>query len=404
MSGYVSKDYVHEGCGLILVPDEVWEMVPYSVQKNIKKAASHGVTIHKVPGKKEDLDILRSMWYNPDDPNIPSELHPEEYMYIAYNNESEPIGAIILLPVGNHLFLNNLAGNAKGKELRIQDYLLWYCVNAFKDSGFKYIDVGVSFRTSLYEFFKKWKTFSYPVIFNKPKYIVNIGFEPFDLNHYSSFIDEESAKKTIEIIEELTSCNKFTYVPTMDYAAEIIQKTGNEFIDCTYTFPVIPKDIITAVDLTKIFSVQFGAIIFNESINDQELWNGYKCLDVFKRSLVFGAMIEEISGFYLLIARRKQNHRILEQYFAQEDILPIKKEENIPSAFYFINGVNDRFTKKLHDFEISHSYNPETGEIGLPVHQNLNKYQLEYLYAIFRGVLNLCSEWVHTDVYKEYKK
>jgi len=80
-------------------------------------------------------------------------------MYIAYNNLNEAIGVIILLPVGNHLFLNNLAGNTKGKELRIQDYLLWYCVNAFKDSGYKYIDVGVSFRTSLYEFFKNGKLF-----------------------------------------------------------------------------------------------------------------------------------------------------------------------------------------------------------------------------------------------------
>jgi hypothetical protein len=404
MSGYVSKDFVHEGCGLVLVPDEVWELVPYSVQKNIKKAASHGVTIHKVPGKKEDLDILRSMWYNPEDPNIPSELNSEEYMYIAYNNESEPLGAVILLPVGNHLFLNNLAGNVKGKELRIQDYLLWYCVNAFKDSGFKYIDVGVSFRTSLYEFFKKWKTFSYPVIFNKPKHIVNIEFEPFDLNHYKSVIDEDTAKKTIEIIEQLTSSSKFTFVPSMDYAVEIFNKSDNEFFDYTYSFPLIPKDKIVAVDLTKIFSVQFGALIFNESINDQELWNNHKCLDVFKRNLVYGAMLEEISGLNLLIARRKQNFRILEEYFAQEDILPVKKEENIPSAFYFINGVHDRFSKKLIDFEITHSYNPSTGEIGLPVHQNLNKYQLEYLYAIFRGVLNLCSEWVHTDVYKEYKK
>jgi len=83
----------------------------------------------------------------------------------------------------------------------------------------------------------------------------------------------------------------------MDYAVEIINKSSKEFIDCTYEFPLIPKDKTAAVDLTKIFSVQFGALIFNESISDPELWNGYKCLDVFKRTLVYGAMFEEISCF-----------------------------------------------------------------------------------------------------------
>ncbi len=401
MSGYISKDFVHRGCGLLLKPEEVWEEIPYSVQKNIKKAQTNNVKIEKVSGTQSDIEILKSMWYDPEDPNMPNRLSENEFMFIAYNSRNIPVGAVILLPVGNHLFLNNLAGNEEGKALRVQDYLLWHCVNYFEDSNFKYIDVGVSYRQTLYDFFRKWQTISYPVIFNVPKYSYDTALNPFYLNHYNSEINEDNIKKTQKLLTSILKGRQYTFVPDMDEASKIMIRLGYEFVENTFNFTDSSSEKPYAVDLTKLFSVQFGVLIVNLSIDDKSLWNQHRALDPFKRDLVYTNITGELEELNVLIALRKRNIDILDNYFDLEGIKSYRKDEIIPSAYYFTNDFNSRYHTKLQEFGISHYFDSVSNEIGLPVHQNLSKFQLEYLYAIFRGVLNLCSEWVHTDVYSD---
>lgn len=402
--GYVSKDYIQEGCGLTLDPELVWETVPHSVRKNINKAERSGVKAIKVSGTPQDIDVLRSMWYKPDDPNMPHELSDSEFMFITYNAENQPIGAVILLPVGNHLFLNNLAGNELGKELRVQDFLLWHCVNYFKESGFKYIDVGVSYRESLYNFFRKWKTFTYPVIFNKPEIPLHISIFPFDSAKYNINADDNVENKSIELLQELSGINQFTFVPNTQIAENIIRQNGFEPENLTFQFPNYKTDRIFFIELPRIFSVQFGAVIFNLEIPDKTMWNTYMSLDVFKRKLVFNSILPELKEYKSLVDKRFSNHNYLTGLFSQEDIFPVNKNEKLHSAFYFTHDQNHRFHKKLEEFSISHYFDETSIEIGLPVHQNLTRFQLDYIYGIFRGVLNLCSEWVSTDSYKNYKK
>ncbi len=400
MSGYVSKDFVHTGCGLALDPDMVWDTIPYSVQKNIKKASKEGVTARKVAGNADDIEILKSMWYDPQDPNMPNQLNENEFMFIAEQN-GEPIGAVILLPVGNHLFLNNLAGNPAGKLLRVQDFLLWHCVNHFAGSKFKYIDVGVSYRESLYNFFKKWKSFGYPVIFNPPKIKLNISLNPFTANNLTSKVSEDVAE-TLKTLKSSIGSAAITFVPSAEQAINILNKLNFEPIERTYEWKS-PNSEPYFIDLSKIFAVQFGSIIVNLEIGDKDMWNNYHCLDVFKRQLVFSTIANELFEMDVLIALRKRHKGIFEELFNLEDIKAEKKNELIPSAFYFKHEHNYRFNKKLTEFGIEHIYREERGEIGLPIHQNLNRNTIEYIYAIFRGVLNLCSEWIHTDTYKDLK-
>lgn len=403
MSGYISKDFVHRGCGLDINPDKVWVSVPYSVQKNIKKAESGCIRVEKVVGNADDIKVLKSMWYDPEDPNIPACLSELEYMFLAYNSENLPIGAIILLPVGNHLFLNNLAGNEQGKILRVQDYLLWYCVNHFKDSQFDYIDVGVSYRQTLYDFFKKWQTISYPVIFNVPAKKLNISLEPYCDIHYNPNIDRNKIRMAENALNNLLKGRKFTFVPNMEQAAKIIEINGHKFLNNSYNF--LDETVTTpfVIDLTKIFSVQFGVLIVNLSIDDKAMWNEYRAWDPFKKEFVFTNIADELESISVLIARRKRNIDLLDHYFGLDRIKSSPKNEAIPSAFYFNYDLNDKYHNKLNDFGISHFYDENSCEIGLPIHQNLTKFHIEYLYAIFRGVLNLCSEWVHTDVYNDLK-
>ena len=70
--------------------------------------------------------------------------------------------------------------------------------------------------------------------------------------------------------------------------------------------------------------------------------------------------------------------------------------------FVFEHEQNQRYSAKLTEFGINHFYDNDK-TVGLPIHQELSSSQIEYLYAIFRGVLNLCSEWEHTDKYDNYK-
>lgn len=401
MSGYISKDFIHRGCGLVLSPELVWNSVPYSVQKNVKKAEKNNVKVIKVSGTKNDLEILRNMWYDTNDPNLPSQINANEYMFIAYNSQDIPIGTVILLPVNNHLFLNNLAGNSEGKSLRVQDYLLWYCVNYFENSDFKYIDVGVSFRHNLYNFFKKWQTVSYPVIFNVPSIKLDISLYPFNANNYKSEISLQNIDKSKEILSKILDNREFTFIPNLYEAQKIFNILNIDFEENSYNFVNNQSKKPFIIDLSKVFSVQFGVLIVNLNLDDKTIWNDFKALDIFKRDLVFSSICEELKEFDLIISKRKNNIEKFNNFFSLEDIVYIEQNEIIPSAYYFESEFNNRFHNRLNDFSIPHYYNEKNNIIGLSIHQNISFYQIEYMYAIFRGVLNLCSEWIPTNHYSD---
>ncbi|HRP03015.1 MAG TPA: hypothetical protein PLE30_10260 [Candidatus Kapabacteria bacterium] len=401
MSGYVSKDFIHNGCGLNIDPELVWNNIPYSVKKNIRKAERNDVIVIRKEGNEEDLNVLRNMWYDPQDPNLPSRLKPEDIMYIAYLGNS-PIGSIILLPVGRHLFLNNLAANELGKENRAQDYLLWYVVNDLKNSQYTYIDVGVSYRKNLYDFFIKWHTFNYPVIFNKPKINNPINLDPFEKTH-----DYENTalkyKESEELLIELVKSNKFTFVPNIDIAKNICSIENLNYIDATFNHSVIDDSAIFIIDLPKIFSTQFGALIINLKIEDTVMWNKYRSLDVFKREFVYLSINNELKSLPTIIHKRNENYQYIERLFQIDGIKGLDKKETIRSYFYFSDINNQQYSFKLNEFNIEHLFDKTSNTIALPIHQNLNISQLNLIYGIYRGILNLCSEWVHTDYYSDIK-
>lgn len=399
--GYIGKDVVHDGCGLPFSPKRVWDNIPYSVQKGIKKAEKNNVRIEKVIGNSEDIEILKGMWYDPNDPNMPRELRECDYMFIAFLGEVA-IGATILLPVGNHLFLNNLAGSPRGKELHIQDYLLWHCVNYFENTEFKYIDVGVSFRPSLYNFFKKWRVESYPIIFNPPSIPLTINDYPF-LPHLYHRDFKNTLEESCELISKLAKCSEWTFFPSEEYARKLVTSPDGNY---TFRFPDIKANDLCYINLYQLFNVQFGTLVFGKKLTDQEMWNNYGCLDVFKREYTLKAMYDELLNAEEYYRKRINNYNYLVDLFSYEDIYAekhINEQEIFISYFYFIHERNSRYSSVLNDFSIKHYYNKSNNIIGLPVHQNLTNSQLDYVYGIFRGVLNLCSEWEHTDIYDKYK-
>jgi hypothetical protein len=401
--GYVSKDFIHMGCGLPLEPERVWEEVPYSVRKNINKAERNDIKIEKASGTPDEIEILRRMWYDPDDPNMPRALGKRDHMFIARSKSGEPLGVCILLPVGNHLFLNNLAGNDEGKRLRVQDFLLWHAVNYFSDSEYKYIDVGVSYRHSLYNFFEKWGIVKYPVIFNPPELPVRISAFPFNPLTYYHHSDKNAEDSAFIKFAEMTGCRKITFAPAPAFAARIMEGEKFERIESTADFPEIPDDKPSFIDLRKIFHTQFGCLIFNLDISDPTMWNKYQCLDVFKRRAVLSELNEQLDYFDKIIEKREYNYNYLKEKFALDDIAPVEDVPNVPMWFAFRHEFAEKYANKLDEFEVDYQHGSKSDMIRLPVHQNLTEQHLDYMYGIFRGVLNLCSEWEHTDVYEEYK-
>src|SRR5262245_9049167 len=122
MASYIGKDVIHYGCGLVLDPSEAWAKLSHSSRKNVNKARREGVIVTRVEGTAEEqLRALRSIWYLPADPNFPAKLAKGESLHLAHL-EGELVGGMILIPVGRHLFLNNLAANAKGKECQAQGF------------------------------------------------------------------------------------------------------------------------------------------------------------------------------------------------------------------------------------------------------------------------------------------
>lgn len=402
MRKYIGKDYVHEGCGLLLDEEKAWEGIAYASRKNIKKAESAGVQVQKVSGTPEEMEILRKMWYEPNDPNLPAYLREGDHMFIAFDKDSTPIGCCVLLETGNHLFLNNLAGTPSGKELRVQDYLLWHSVKHFSGSKYKYIDVGVSYRKSLYRFFEKWKVVGYPVIFYKPEFAPSITINPFYAAFYSHERNEQKMAVAMKKLEQLTGTKQFTFVPNGTHALNILKGLNHKPQVATFHFPQVGTQPCF-VDLPAVFPVQFGTLIFNVNLTDEDLWNKYGCLDFFKRELIFTRLANELDHLDSIIDARKRNWQALHKMFSLEDLYVEPLSEHIPKFFRFQSPMNKRFSEKLNEFAVEHFHDPATTTVGLPIHQNLNQNHMEYVYGIYRGVLNLCSEWVHTDKVASYK-
>ena len=61
-------------------------------------------------------------------------LAEDEILYLAFLGKVL-VGGMILIPVGSHLFLNNLTAGSEAKKYHLQGYLLWHAVNDLKDKA-----------------------------------------------------------------------------------------------------------------------------------------------------------------------------------------------------------------------------------------------------------------------------
>lgn len=384
---YVGKDIVHFGCGLELDPEKAMNQISHAARKNIKKGEESGVEVKRVSGNSENLDQLNAIWYHPEDPNFPKELSEDDLMYFAYEQD-QVIGGMILIAVGRHFFLNNLAANEAGKKHQAQSLLLWHAVNDLKDSSYAYIDVGVSYRPNLYRFFKSWATFKYPVIFNPPELLPNIKFRPFSRleDVVESEIDEGKVKS-------FCLNRSYTIVPSLKLAKEVLQKKNAGFKVST-----LPDENIKdcqVIDLPQVLSTMYGAVIVGLEVGEKELWNDFGCFDFVKTEHV-KTVLSHLDNQPKRV--QEDRHQVFETYtkFFEHDEVELKAKDSFYSAIELSGSFVGKLAAACSKFGVEHVWQDEI--LTLPCHQNLSFSDVEYIYGIYRGVLNLCSEWAPTHV------
>jgi len=383
---YIGKDMIHYGSGIVLDPDEAFSAIARSARKNIRKAEKEGFVIRRRSGTAEELNRLRSIWYYPDDPNFPSRLTGDDVLYLAFLGD-ELVGGMVLIPVGSHYFLNNLTASEEGKKRQLQGYLLWHAVNDLQGSGYRYIDIGSSYRVNLQRFFTKWSSFHYPVIFHPPELKPCVQFQPF-----SRLPDIENTEPDLAVMSALCQGRPYTVLPTVDYAREVAQACG-----LAWSEDYIPAQTewIQVIDLTGLYPIQFGALLVGLEIEPEMLWSRFGCYDHFKTEYILRCLSLPDWDIGAVRSGREANYRVYLGYMENEDV-EIKIADGWVEGFRFACDGSEYLARRFAEFGVE--TRREDGYLILPCHQELTEQDIEYVYAVYRGYLNLCSEWQPTGV------
>lgn len=262
---YHGKDILHEGSLLKLDPEYSWERINGKIRNKIRQAQKLDVEIKKVKGTKKDIEEFRTIWFDPEDDTIPPTLEQDEVMYLAYM-DGELTGGLILTPSSpTVLYMHNLGSNDTGKRQNIPALILWNAVEDLKDTKWEYIDVGVSFRSALYSFFKNWKVDSYPITFNPPFNKPDIRLVPFQGSHIVGYAQDASKEahetvkqffgETFTILPRATTCLKIALLDigvSKDDSVAVYQTFGGKKVRNQNVKEVVESQakLVTKIDAT----------------------------------------------------------------------------------------------------------------------------------------------------------
>lgn len=148
--------------------------------------------------------------------------------------------------------------------------------------------------------------------------------------------------------------------------------------------------------LTKVFPMQYGGILKGLAINDEDNWNNFQMLDYFKREIIIDQLSREVLRIDEINRSRRENWAYLAKLFRQDgfEVYGDLEDQGIyPGAFLVRPGDLQAVFERYETFGVETGrYYPED-VLFMPVHQGLSKEQLDYMYGVFRGKLNLSSNY-----------
>jgi hypothetical protein len=156
---------------------------------------------------------------------------------------------------------------------------------------------------------------------------------------------------------------------------------------------------LSVFDFTRIFPMQYGAVLVGEHFDDKHIWDNFGCLDVDKRN-----QTREQLGIFWEQQPEIHQHRMnlwgeylkLFQQVGMEPQLQLD-ENSIPSAFVFRTLPQYPpivIQERLLSFGVTVEIDPEVGWVALPCHQNISPAHRDYIFGVYRGMMNPCVSFV----------
>lgn len=255
---YYSKDYVIEGSFLRLDDKEkAWEEIDGRMRTAIRKAQKSDVEIKKVKGTPEEMKAFCEFCLNPDD--LPEAITDRYHVYFAYLKE-ELIAGIVLVEVGNKLFMLCHASTDIAKKNEIPSLLIWHMVEEFSGGKYPRLDIGASFRHSLQKFFSGWRTEGYPMIMKSPELAPSLMLTPFDTQSLGEPIPEQAGQIVQSHLAQKFASKPYTFFPRAMYAIyslikflcdeEKINRDGTVYITTTTDTHFVSSCVTSAIEQT----------------------------------------------------------------------------------------------------------------------------------------------------------
>lgn len=156
--------------------------------------------------------------------------------------------------------------------------------------------------------------------------------------------------------------------------------------------------------LPNFFPVQYGGILVGAHFEDRYIWDNFYCLDAGKREIVRKQLSSYIKGADGAVQKRIDNYAYLEMLFANEGHHPffdLKKGET--PAVFMLKTKNEEKMKdiaaRMRYFGIECGVFYHNNAVWLPVHQNLSKGHLDYIFGAVRGALREDGWVLHPEYF-----
>ncbi|VAW77376.1 hypothetical protein MNBD_GAMMA15-2040, partial [hydrothermal vent metagenome] len=212
-------------------------------------------------------------------------------------------------------------------------------------------------------------------------------FHPFQ-----RLVDTGEIEPELATLQSLCLGRPYTVLPSIEYARLVAEDSGTGWVEVS-----VPGETeqVQVIDLTELFPVQFGALLVGFELEPEVLWSKFGCYDHFKVRYLLSCLA--LPGWDVESVRRARakNHQLYLDCFEKEDA-KIKPEADWIDGFEFACEGADYLARRLSEFGVRTRREEEF--LVLPCHQELTAQDIEYVYAIYRGYLNLCSEWKSTGI------
>ena len=270
---YISKDFAIEGSFLRLDDEtKAWNEIDGRMRTAVRKAEQSGATIEKVKNTPENVKKFVKYCLNPDD--IPKKLSDRYHLYFA-SLKKEVVAAILVVEVGNKIFMLCHASTPEAKKLNLPSLLIWHVAKEFMGSKtFRYFDIGASYRASLQNFFSGWRTQSYPMIMKPPELAPSLMLTPFDTQALGEELPTDAEAMIRKALDTKFSGKPWTFFPRAMYAVYtivkhlssegVIKKGGNVYVTTTtdthYVSSCVSSAIEETCEMSRKLTPKTGAI------------------------------------------------------------------------------------------------------------------------------------------------